>query len=263
MNPLVLKFLRIAALTLGAALLSLLTLAQSATQRITCQPAASNPNPSPTQIPTPCKTKLHSTKRPVETSVSLGAFPQLTATRIVTSPNNFATESVSPSTGVLGTLRQSFSPWLGYSVNMGYTRATEHATDNAGFPPSNNASNLTLPANVYELSLSYLAERHLTPRLSTFADVGAGMLAFLPEHRGSPAVDLALYGVFSPNVSYRPLGVAGFGIDYCLTPSLSLRAEYRGQLYKFADYGNAVPRYLTVTSEPTLSLVYTFGHPRR
>ena len=263
MNPLVLKFLRIAVLIVGATLLSLLTLAQSAMQRIPCQPVASHPGPSPAQIPIPCSTRHRSTKRAPETSISLGAFPQLSATRIVTSSNAFTTESMSPSPGVLGTLRQSFSPWLGYSVNMGYTHATEHATDNAAFPPSTNASNLTLPANVYELSLSYLAERHLTPRLSTFADVGVGMLAFLPEHRGSPATDLVLYGVFSPPVNYRPLGVAAFGIDYCLTPSLSLRAEYRGQLYKFADYGNALPRYLTLTSEPTLSLVYNFTHPKK
>jgi hypothetical protein len=258
-NPLVLKFLRIALLILGATLLTALTLAQPTTQRIPCQPVASNPG----RPPTPCSTRHRTTKRPTETSISLGAFPQLTATRIVTSPNAFTTESLSPSAGVLGTVRQSFSPWLGYSVNMGYTRATEHATDNAGFPLSNNSSNLTLPANVYELSLSYLAEKHLTSRLSTFADVGAGMLAFLPEHRGSPATDLALYGVFSPPVNYRPLGVAAFGIDYCLTPSLSLRAEYRGQLYKFADYGNALPRYLTLTSEPTLSLVYNFTRAKK
>jgi hypothetical protein len=141
---------------------------------------------------------------------------------------------------------------------MGYTRATERATDNASLGSPYAVNNLTLPANVYELSLSYLAEKHVTPRLSGFADVGAGMLAFLPEHRGDPATDLLYYGVFSPPVTFRPLGVGGVGLDYILSTHLTLRAEYRGQFYKFADYGNALPRYLTVTSEPTISLVYNF-----
>ena len=55
------------------------------------------------------------------------------------------------------------------------------------------------------------------------------------------------------------MGVGGIGFDYSLTPHLGLRAEYRGQLYKYADYGNALPRNVTVTSAPTFSLTYNFG----
>ena len=259
MTPRAKKSLRIAALTLGAILLSALALAQSTKPPVPpCKALTTQPQPLPTTKPVPCRTGLH---RP-ETSISLGAFAQLTATRISNSPYYFNTESMSPSVGVLGTFRQSFSPWLGYSVNMGYTRATERATDNLDPSISSALDNLTLPSNVYELSLSYVAEKHLTPRLSAFADIGAGMLAFLPEHRGDPAINLLYFGVFSPPVNFRPLGVGGVGFDYALTHHLSLRAEYRGQLYKFADYGNALPRYLTVTSEPTLSVVYNFTHPK-
>jgi len=254
LNPLVPKTLSIVALALA----STLTAAQTA-QPLTppCKAAASQPNLFPAQTPVPCRTQ-----RATETSISLGAFPQLTAARIVDTPNDFATESSSPSAGVLGTLRQSFSPWLGYSLNMGYTRASERATNNSAPGSPNLTSNVTVPADVYEISLSYLAEKHLTPRLSGFADIGAGMLTFLPEHRGSPATDLLLYGVYAPSVTFHPLGVGGVGIDYLLTPHMALRAEYRGQLYKFADYGSGLPRYLTVTSEPTVSLVYNF-HTRK
>lgn len=105
---------------------------------------------------------------------------------------------------------------------MGYTRASEHFTDNAGFGSSGTASNFSIPANMYELSLSYLAERHLSSRLTGFTGIGVG-------------------------------------IDYLITPHLGLRAEYRGQLFKYAGYGNGLPNYLTVTSEPTLSLLYNFN----
>jgi hypothetical protein len=194
--------------------------------------------------------------------VSLGAFSQLTATRIVDQPYNFLTESSSRSPGVLGTVRQSFSPWLGYSLNLGYTRASERGTDNASLGAPYAVNNFTLPANVYEASLSYLAEKHLTPRLSPFAEVGAGMLAFLPENRNLPSTFLLYQGVYSPPVTFRPLGVGGVGFDYALTHHIALRAEYRAQVYKFADYGNALPRFMTLTSEPTFSVVYNFTHPK-
>jgi hypothetical protein len=258
MTPLVQKSLRVVFLTLASTLLAALAVAQTTTHPIPpCKALTAQPKPLPTHKPTPCRTGLHP-----ETSISLGAFPQLTATRVVSAPYAFSTASMSPSAGVLGTIRQSFSPWLGYSLNMGYTRASERGTYNAGFESMGTPSNLIIPANMYELSLSYLAERHVTPRLAAFADVGAGMLTFLPEHRGDNAIDWVPYRALVPSVCFRPLGVGGIGIDYRLTHRLALRAEYRGQIYKFADYGNALPRYLTVTSEPTFSVVYTFTHPR-
>lgn len=254
MNPLCHKILCTAALSFVTSL-SMAQTAQPLTSH--CNSAASPPNQSSAQSPVPCRPRPST-----ETSISLGTFPQLTAARIVDTPNAFITESSSPSAGVLGTLRQSFSPWLGYSLNMGYTRASERASVNSAPGSPNVTSNLTVPGNVYEVSLSYLAEKHVSPRLTGFADIGAGMLAFLPEHRGSPATDFLLYGVYSPTVTFRPVGVGGIGIDYGLTRHMSLRAEYRGQLYKFADYSGVLPRYVTVTSEPTISLVYNF-HTRK
>ncbi|QMV18750.1 hypothetical protein GOB94_08685 [Granulicella sp. 5B5] len=195
----------------------------------------------------------------VETSLSLGVFPQLTATRITAPSNGVSTESLTPSAGVLGTFRQSFKPWLGYAVNMGYTRASEHYTDNAGTGSAGTASNVSIPANVYEFSASYVTEKHITPRLTAFADVGGGMIVFLPVHRGADAINFVPSRAYVPFTNYRPAGVAGVGFDYRLNRHLGMRAEYRGQLYKYADYGNALPRNYTVTSEPTLSLTYNFG----
>ena len=197
----------------------------------------------------------------VETSVSLGGFGQLTAPRLSDGSAGFVTQSLTPSAGVLGTFQQSFRPWLGYSVNMGYTRGSEHNTNNAGVGSAGAAADYSIANNVYELSLSYLAKTRLTKKLTGFADVGAGMMTFLPEHRGADAINYvpAHYRSLVPSVNFRPLGVGGVGVDYHLNAKLALRAEYRAQVYKYADYGTGLPKLTTVTSEPTVSLVYNFG----
>ena len=213
-------------------------------------------------VPSPAPAPV--THQHVETSLSLGVFPQLTATRITAPDNTVVTESLTPSAGVLSTFRQSFKPWLGYSINMGYTRASEHYTNNAGRGSAGTASNFSIPANIYELSASYVAERHITPRLSGFADIGAGMVVFLPE-RGEVATpgEVTTANAHALFTNYRPEGVGGVGFDYKLSHHLGLRAEYRGQLYKYADYGNLLPRNYTVTSEPTFSLTYNFGGAKK
>jgi opacity protein-like surface antigen len=79
------------------------------------------------------------------------------------------------------------------------------------------------------------------------------MLAFLPT-------------TSTQNDSYvfRPTAVAGAGINYKLTPHLSLRAEYRGLYFKGPDFrymNGSIPvtsRY-TLSSQPTLGLTYQFG----
>ena len=144
----------------------------------------------------------------------LGAFPQLTATRIVSTPQNFNTVSSSPSAGFFGTFRQTFNPWLGYSINAGYTRASERSY-NAGFEPPSPA---TSPSrNVYEFRLAYVAEKQLNHRLSVFATVGAGVLAFLPDRSNNETIATAPYSALHASSDFRPLGVGGVGFDYLLS----------------------------------------------
>ena len=64
-----------------------------------------------------------------QTSISLGTFAQLTPTRIEGNATDlFSTNGISPTIGVLGTFRQQFRPWFGYSLNLGYTQAAERYT---------------------------------------------------------------------------------------------------------------------------------------
>lgn len=197
----------------------------------------------------------------VETSISLGAFAQLTPTRIQTSLSGFQTftqtQGIAPTAGVLGTVRQQFRPWLGYSVNMGYTRVDERYTLPTAFPGGND---LHIPSNLYELSLSYVAEKHLTPQLTGFASIGGGAIIALPINRSPTPVSSSLAYIYPP-VNFRPEGTTGFGLDLRLAQHLAFRAEYRGLLYKNPDFGG-LQKSTTWTSEPTLSLVYRFGHSR-
>jgi hypothetical protein len=90
---------------------------------------------------------------------------------------------------------------------------------------------------------------------------GFGLLPFLPIHRGADAISYAPAQSphLIPSVQLRPSGVFGSGIDLQLTHSFDLRAEYRGLLYKNPDFQTgdfSYSKQLTITSEPTLSLVY-------
>jgi len=219
-------------------------------------------NPQLASSPQPVATVI---KPRVETSVSLGVFPQLTATRMNTYDDlniykEVITQSFTPSAGVLGTFRQSFRPWLGYVVSLGYTRTSEHYT-NADLIAGGVSSNYYIANNAYEWSLAYLAEKHVTRKLAGFVDLGAGAMIFLPVHRGASAINYAPnhYQIDVPGVNLRPLGVAGVGVDYHFNSAWGLRVEYRGQLYKYPDYGFEMTKYVTVSSEPTFSLTYRFG----
>lgn|GEM_PF-2563784 len=200
-------------------------------------------------------------KHKVETTVSLGGSPQLTATRIENVPSGgFITQSLHPSPNIVTTFRQSFRPWLGYSVNVGYTRAALHDTNDAGSELVGTYTNFYVPNNVWELSLSHVAQMHLTHRLTAFTDEGAGFLAFQPAKRGSTyTIPSGINCCTVVGTNFRPLIVFGTGVDYHFDPQWALRAEYRGLLYKFADYGQNLPKLITITSEPTVSLTYTFG----
>jgi hypothetical protein len=163
-----------------------------------------------------------------QTSFSLGTFGQFTPTRIdsrsvpdVYGVNGvpqmyFSTSGASPTAGVLGTFRQQFRPWLGYSVNMAYTRLTERFTEHSNItdPYSNTDYDVKVNSDMYELSLSYIAGKQLTPHMSGFAEAGAGVLAFLPVVPASVvstpnnSFENQLYFA---NVAFAPETVAGGG----------------------------------------------------
>ncbi len=141
---------------------------------------------------------------------------------------------------------------------MGYTRSNHNYSYTQGFISNPNAagevaySQGSIKANRYELTLGYAIEGPRNKRFRTFAEVGGGGLFFVPS------------ASYFANKQTRPAMLFGVGMEYRVTHHMGFRAEYRGLLYKgpdFAyDFGNVpVQRLFTITSSPTISLVYRFG----
>ncbi len=267
MNPLALRHLRRSILVIGLAttLLTSLGFAQTETPAAPsatkpCMPASPTKNPPSTSpTPPPCRAKHHP-----DTSISLGLFPQLTIDRTSDS-NGFTQQGTAPSTGTLGTFRQTFRAWLGYSVNLGYSRVSEQYRNPGAF--YSGLGDFNIDANMYESSITYIAHTPVNKHFSLFGDIGPGLLTFLPVHRGANAIDYAPNRLANliPGVQVRPAGLFGSGIDLHLTRRFDLRAEYRGLFYKNPDFQTGDAPYskqLTLTSEPTISLVYNFYKSR-
>jgi hypothetical protein len=201
---------------------------------------------------------------------SLGVFGQLTSTRTPTTNTSESigtyttqtTQNTSPSAGVLGTLHQSFRPWLGYNINLGYSRFSENYSRGQAFVPIKGGSTVipfsefsrgSIGTNLYETTVAYVVQGPRTKRFSTFAQVGGGGLWFLPTQDPSP---------YSEQV--RLAMVFGTGFNYKLSDHFGIRTEYRGLFYKSPDFRNSntpipISKLFTVTSAPTISVVYTFG----
>jgi opacity protein-like surface antigen len=203
-----------------------------------------------------------------EIDLSLGVFGQSTATRTKTNfytwPGGSTsltqdTQGNTNSVGVLGTFHQSLRPWLGYNLNIGYTRLSavgSSGSDAVSALPSIRNFHFargSVGLNMYELTAAPVVQGPRINRITTFAQLGGGLLIFLPTEKSSP------YGMM-----FRPTMVIGAGVNYKLSPHWALRAEYRGLLYNNPDVGGsglAAPR-VKLTHEPTVSIVYRFGGKR-
>jgi len=161
---------------------------------------------------------------------------------------------------MLATFRQSFRDWLGYSVNFGYTRTSVHSTFQPGQAPGVSLTNFDALNNVFEVSGSYIAQKHFTQKMTGFGELGAGALIYQPGQVRTATTPPGTT-IVAP-VTPRPMGIFGAGLEYHFDPQWSIRAEYRGQVYKFPDYGLGLQKSVTVTNEPTISLTYTFGRRR-
>ena len=122
-------------------------------------------------------------------NVSLGVFGQLTPARTpidkTTDPYGTvytqSTQGTSASAGVLGTFHQSFGRWLGYSVNLGYSRLAENNSQGTAYipnpkdnPPERPYSYFaqgSIGTNMYELTGAYVVEGPRTKRGDMFVQL--------------------------------------------------------------------------------------------
>ncbi len=263
------------ALAIAALILSLFSTTGT---RAACAQTSDSAN----QAPDPAPQATHPVQQPNKFTpgidLSLGVFGQFTTSRVVTSTEvnllsgtelSELTQAASPSGGALTTLHESFRPWLGYNINFGYSRMTEqysHGEDFVPFgtnpPPAvNGFIRGDVRTGVYEVTLASVVEGPRTRRFTTFAQLGGGQLFFEPNNSAIQA-----------RMQPRTTMVFGAGANFKLSEHLDLRAEYRGLFYRSPNFNVPVitPGFagteafpmtslFTVTSTPTVSLVYRFG----
>ena len=204
------------------------------------QPAPQTSAATPTSAAPVTKRKEH------ESDLSIGVFGDFIATRLTRSP-----QSAVPSAGALATFHQQRSPGFGYNISAGYTHTTFNYGSSDAF--MGGTENALIGTNIFEISSAYVVQGPRSKRVSTFADAGGGMFAFLQTGTGPPE-----------SRYFRPVGVGGAGMNYRLNQHWALRAEYRGIYFKGPAFRNtgvqfAIATHYTLSSEPTVSLTYQFG----
>ena len=142
--------------------------------------------------------------------------------------------------------RYNINRWLAAEGNYGFDRNTQRYFGSFG--------ESRVQANVHAVTGDLVVKLPLRIiRISTYALAGGGGLIFDPtgNNRGSfPGVGTQGRGAF----------LYGAGADYALTRHLSLRAEYRGFVYKNPDFGLRALNTdsWTHTAQPSAGIVFRF-----
>jgi opacity protein-like surface antigen len=148
--------------------------------------------------------------------------------------------------GFLVGYRYHINRWLAAEGDYGFDRNTQKYFGTFG------ASRVQ--ANVHTVTGDLVVKLPLPiRRVSTFALAGGGSLIFDPTgNRGGsvPGAGSQARGAF----------LYGAGADYALTRHFSLRAEYRGFVYKDADFGLRAlnTNSWTHTAQPSAGIVFHF-----
>ena len=142
--------------------------------------------------------------------------------------------------------RYHISHWLAAEGNYGFDRNTQKYF--GGFGESR------VQANVHALTGDLVVNLPLRfRRLSTYALAGGGGLIFDPTGNS---------GGFVPGAGTQGRGAFLYGVggDYTLSRHFSLRAEYRGFVYKNPDFGLTALNTdsWTHTAQPSAGIVFRF-----
>ena len=142
--------------------------------------------------------------------------------------------------------RYNINRWLAAEGDYGYDRNTQKYFGSFG--------ESRVQANVHAVTADLVVNLPLRlSRISTYALAGGGGLIFDPTNNS---------GGFVPGASTQGKGafLYGGGADYAFTRHWSLRAEYRGFVYKNPDFGLASLHTdsWTHTAQPSAGIVFHF-----
>ncbi len=141
--------------------------------------------------------------------------------------------------------RYNVSRWLAAEGNYGFDRDTQRYFGSFG--------ESRIQANTHAVTGDVVVKLPLRLRgVSTYALAGGGGLIFEPTGNFGGTVGAGAQG--------KGAFLYGAGADYAFTRHLSLRAEYRGFVYKNPDFGLASLRTdsWTHTAQPSAGIVFRF-----
>jgi opacity protein-like surface antigen len=153
--------------------------------------------------------------------------------------------------GFLIGYRYHLNPWFAVQGDYGYTRDTQKY-----FDPFFGETDIQ--ANVHQLTGEAVITAPSSSRVRPYGLAGIGGVFFRPTN----SVDNNFIGIGngSGNNQAKPAFVYGGGVDFDITKFVSVRAEYRGLLYKIPDFqlpGLASDNF-THLAEPSVGLVWRF-----
>ena len=146
--------------------------------------------------------------------------------------------------GFLVGYRYHFNRWLSGEANYGYDRDTQRYSSAGGFSRVQADVHTATAAAVVNLPFR-------VARLSPYVLGGGGSLVFHPTSNGFVSgTDTQAKGAF----------LYGAGVNYTLTRHWSVRAEYRGYVYKDADFGVRALNTdsWTHTAQPSAGIAFRF-----
>jgi opacity protein-like surface antigen len=187
--------------------------------------------------------------------VSLGAFAQESRSEISLQGTGFFTkdtngQGVSRTTtdtgGFLIGYRYHFNRWLSAEANYGWDRDSQKFSSAGGFSRIQSDVHTATADAVVNLPFPI-------GKFHPYVLGGGGSLVFHPTGNAGgflPGADTQAKGTF----------VYGAGANYTLTRHISLRAEYRGYVYKDADFGVKTLNTdsWTHTAQPSAGIAFRF-----
>jgi hypothetical protein len=177
-----------------------------------------------------------------ETVQQFEAAANITANLQAETSASGVTDRATYSGGIVFNLRYRFRGNLSLEANGGFTTFTQY------YQPTSGQEQ----ANIYEGTAAIIYSfRAPTTRLRPFIEAGGGVLYFSPVATGSTPGGAKVV---------QPAGVGGFGFDWRMNKSFSLRAGYRALVYRPASFNvpSQTVNTITTMSEPYVGIVLRF-----
>jgi outer membrane immunogenic protein len=160
---------------------------------------------------------------------------------------NGTSYSATESGGFLGTYRYHLNHWISVEGAYGYTANTQK------YSLSSGAFRIQSGIHDFTGSLIVNLPSHHHSRINPYLLVGGGALRFAPTTNQFNTLSNA-------QAQTKGAFVYGAGLNYGIYRGLSLRAEYRGFVYRTPDFGFGAlaTSSVTHTAVPTVGLSFRF-----